>query len=206
MTRLRGEGLGDRSLALHLGTVGRVFRFAAAEMGWRGQDPTRLLERADRPKARRGHAGAIFEAHQLEETLAQAHEPFRTLFMLMAGTGCRVSEALGLRLDDLTLDGDPRVSFRRQMGRDGEERSLKTDESEGVVPITDTLAAALRAHLARTAKRGIPGDRVFATRSGRGARPAQRRARAAPGAACREATGRHADVPGSPRESEGQAR
>jgi integrase len=167
LAALRGEGLGERSLALHLGTVGRVFRFAAAELRWRGQDPTRLLERADRPRARRGHAGAIFEGDQLERTVAAAHEPFATLFKVMAGTGCRISEAVGLRLDDLILDDDPRIAFRRQMGRDGAERTLKTEESEGIVPITDSLAAALRAHLARTAERGIPGDYVFATRSGR---------------------------------------
>src|SRR5262245_21061661 len=120
MAKMRAEGLGERSLALELGTIGRVFRFAAGELGWRGQDPTRLLERGDRPKARRGHAGAIFEGQQLEETLAQAHEPFRTLFLLMANTGCRISEALGLRLGDLTLNDDPRIAFTRQVSRHGE--------------------------------------------------------------------------------------
>jgi integrase len=60
------------------------------------------------------------------------------------------------------LSGRPRRCFRFQLGPGGERKLLKTDDSEGVVPIPEQLAAELRAHLERTAERGIPGEFVFA--------------------------------------------
>ena len=48
------------------------------------------------PPSPRATAGLIFEGDELGRTIAAAHEPCRTLFKLLAGTGCRISEALAL--------------------------------------------------------------------------------------------------------------
>jgi integrase len=164
LTELRAEGLGERSLALMLAVVGRIYRHASRRLGWAGQDPTRMLERHERPKPSRDRRRAIFEREALEETIREAHEPCRTLFKVLAGTGCRISEALALTWENLYLDDDARIAFRWQVDRQGQRRSLKTDASARVVPIPSRLATALKAHAAR---RTSPGEYVFATRSGR---------------------------------------
>jgi integrase len=84
----------------------------------------------------------------------------------MAGTGCRISEALALTWGDLYLTDDARIAFQGQVDRKGQRRALKRRDSGvgRVVPIPSKLVDALQAHASRVA---TPGDFVFATRSGR---------------------------------------
>jgi integrase len=164
VSELRAEGLGERSLALVLAVVGRIYRHAARRLGWAGRNPVEMLDRHERPKPSRDRRRAIFERDALEETIAEAHEPCRTVFKVLAGTGCRISEALALTWDDLYLDEDARIALRWQVDRQGQRRPLKTDASARTVPIPGRLAAVLKAH---AAGRTTPGPYVFATRSGR---------------------------------------
>jgi integrase len=167
LSELRIQGLGERSCGTALALVGRVFRHAARHLGWAGKDPTTLLERHERPKPTQDRKRTIFHDQELEQTIVGATEPARTLFKLLAGTGCRISEALALQWDDLYLDADdPRVAFRGQVNRKGERQALKRRDNgvERVVPIPEGLAQALRNHVAHAC---APGEYVFATSSGR---------------------------------------
>jgi integrase len=167
LAALRSDGLGERSCALVLAVLGRIYRHAAADLRWAGRNPVDLLARHERPKPSHDRKRPIFDGDDLDQTVAAATEPYRTLFKLLAGTGARISETLAVRWSDLYLNGDdPRVAFRGQVDRKGERRALKRRDNgiERVVPIPAGLAKVLRGHVARSS---TPGEYAFATSTGR---------------------------------------
>lgn len=209
--QLRAAGLAESTIEGVLRVARRVYKFAARRMGWYGVLTIALLEPSERPKvtARRKHR--IYTPEQLAQTLAAAHEPYRTLFSFAAATGARVSECVGLVWADLDLL-DPEaatVSIEFQVDRSGVRQELKTEASRREVELPPSLARMLIAHRARSRHRR-PGDFVFATASGkalgqrnvsRDLRKAQRKARDAGGRPTfpvlhrRDAKGKPAEVP-----------
>ncbi|MBS1675796.1 MAG: site-specific integrase [Actinobacteria bacterium] len=166
--QLRAAGLAESTIEGVLRVGRRVYKFAARRMGWYGVLTIALLEPSERPKvtARRKHR--IYTPEQLAQTLAAAHEPYRTLFSFAAATGARVSECVGLVWADLDLR-DPEaatVSIEFQVDRAGERQELKTEASRREVELPPSLARMLIAHRARSLHRR-PGDFVFATASGK---------------------------------------
>jgi integrase len=94
----------------------------------------------------------VFEGRELEQTLAKADEPFRTLFTVAALTGARLSELLGLTWGNvriLDLD-DAELEFGWQVDRGGNRQPTKTDGSARTVPIPRELAVVLVAHRSRS--------------------------------------------------------
>lgn len=79
-------------------------------------------------------------------------ETFRTLFALLAVTGLRISEALGLRLDDVTADG----LFIRDS---------KFHKSRWV-PLHETTRTALQQHFERRRRVAGADDHLFVSSSG----------------------------------------
>lgn len=59
-------------------------------------NPVSRLLPSERPKPSQGKRRRIFEGRELEQTIAAATEPYKTLFTVAAITGARVSELLGL--------------------------------------------------------------------------------------------------------------
>lgn len=59
---------------------------------------------SERPKISQAKRRPIFEGEQLEQTIAAAHDPFRTLFAVVALTGARISELCGLLWADVRID------------------------------------------------------------------------------------------------------
>lgn len=72
---------------------------------------------------------------------------YRTLFGLLAATGMRISEAIGLRLDDVTHDGLAIHNTKFQKHR--------------LVPLHPTVAAELERYLAQRCQFDSSCDRVF---------------------------------------------
>ena len=137
-------------------------------MNWHGLNPVAELEGGERPKVSAAARRLIFHAKELGQTLAAAHEPFKTLFALGSVTGARMSECLGLVWSDLNI-GDldaAEVHFGYQVDRQGRRQPLKTEESRRTVEILRQLAAMLVAHKLRSTDTRPTGF-VFATRSGR---------------------------------------
>jgi integrase len=135
----------------------------------------------------------IFIGEQLEQTIAAAHEPFRTLFTVAALTGARISELCGLSWADVRIDDpeDSEIEFAWQVDRRGHRRPTKTDGSARTVPIPRELALVLAKHR-RGARRTAEDSFVFATGTGR---PLQQRNVAR---ALREAQTRAVDGNGRP--------
>jgi integrase len=204
---LRAEGLAEATIAIAVGVTNRIYRYAARRLGWVGTNPVSLMLPSERPKPSQAKRRRLFEGTELEETIAAAAEPYKTLFTVAALTGARLSELLGLTWANLRLDplDDAEIEFAHQVDRKGQIRPTKTHESARTVPIPAQLAQILVDHRSHC-KQLTPGDFVFATRSGRAIsqRNTVRALRAAQ-AAARSADGRATfpilhenDAPGQP--------
>jgi integrase len=85
----------------------------------------------------------IVSPEQAFGIMMELEEPYRTLVFLVAVTGLRISEALGLRWGDLDYERQMIHLRRVWVGNDMIDH-LKTDGSAAPVPLGDLLADALR--------------------------------------------------------------
>lgn len=87
---------------------------------------------------------------ELETFLGIAHPDYRLFFELLAVTGVRVSEAIGLQWRHLQLDGSaPHVKIRQGFAQ-GKPAPLKTRNSRRDIPIDHEFVVALRERRAET--------------------------------------------------------
>jgi integrase len=164
---LRADGLSESTGAIVIGVVNRIYRFAARRLGWSGANPVSLMLSSERPKPAQTKRRRIFEGAELEQTIAAAQEPWRTLFTVAALTGGRVSELLALTWGDVSLEDadEAQLDFAWQVDRHGQRQPTKTDGSARIVPVPRELALILVRH--KLASRfSKPTDFVFATRTG----------------------------------------
>jgi integrase len=75
--------------------------------------------------------------------------PYRSLVILLAGSGLRIGEALGLQVSDVDFLRRT-VRVERQRLQNGAIGPTKTSKSVRTVPVGDIVIAALAAHLAAT--------------------------------------------------------
>lgn len=104
------------------------------------------------------HRPSVTKA-ELGEILATTNKRYGVLFALLAGTGLRIGEALGLKIEDLS-QGCTILHVRRSIWR-GREQAPKTANAVRVVDIPEQLAQLLREYIA--GKAGY----LFAAKSGR---------------------------------------
>ena len=128
---LRADGLAESTIVIVVGVVNRIYRYAARRLGWAGTNPVSLLLPSERPKPGQSAKRPLFERGELEQTIAAAGEPYRTLFTLAALTGARVSELSALRWADVRISDpeDAEVEFASQVDRHGNLGPTKTDGS-----------------------------------------------------------------------------
>lgn len=165
---LRAEGKAEWTIATVLRAASRVFTFAGRRLNWHGVNPISRLENGERPKVTQTQRRRIFQGDELAQTLAAAHEPYRTLFAFAATTGARLSECLGLVWADLDVTDpeDATVTFAFQADRKSNRVALKTDEARRTVELPRSLVSLLLTHRARS-RHSQASAFVFATRSGR---------------------------------------
>ncbi len=165
---LRACGLSESTIVIVVGVANRIYRYAARRLGWAGVNPVSLMLPSERPKPSKGQRRRVFERCELEQTIAAADEPYRTLFTVAALTGARLSELLALSWTDVRVQDaeDAEIEFGHQVDRHGNLGPTKTDGSARTVPVPPELARLLAEHRRRSALVG-PRDFVFATRSGR---------------------------------------
>jgi integrase len=85
-------------------------------------------------------------------------EEWRAFFTLLAQTGVRIGELLGLTWSNVHLGDDPHILVTEQVYR-GERKRLKTDASVARVPLSQSMAAWLTA--LRRESDARPEDPVF---------------------------------------------
>ncbi|MGH8983105.1 MAG: tyrosine-type recombinase/integrase, partial [Acidimicrobiia bacterium] len=130
---------------------GRVARNAAADA-----DPPR----APRPQLR------AWEASHLSALLEQTRDDrLSALWQLLATTGLRRAEALGLRWMDIDLD-EARLSVRQTLAYVGTKASFsepKTGSSRRLVTLAPSTVESLRAHKARQAQERLALGPAYAS-------------------------------------------
>jgi integrase len=130
----------------------------------------RDLDRDDRPTAARLTEPRYLAREEVDRLLAAMGDTFRPAAATCAYAGLRLSEALGLRWQDVDLKAGT-LSVTAQLGQDGERVPLKTAASAATVPMLPALVLELRAHRSRLSERSLARVQadalVFTTAHGR---------------------------------------
>jgi integrase len=137
--------LSDRSIRNAL-TPLRLCLEAGAREGLLDSDLARSLVLPSRRGGRRWEVSERrFLTHQqLGRLLAEIPKAHKPLFMLLASTGLRISEAIALRWCDLDLDtSPPRLRVRRAIVK-GTVGAPKSRHGARTIPLADDLAMRLR--------------------------------------------------------------
>jgi integrase len=160
---LRGLSLANATKA-KLRNVMHVLFAHACRHQWLMSNPISLV----RQSAKRTKLPAILDAEEIQNLIAALPHPSRALVFLLAATGLRVSEALGLKWSDFDfIKGGINLTRAVVHQHVGE---MKTEVSQKPVPMGETLASAILEWHAQTIYRQ-PGDWVFASTKMDGVQP-----------------------------------
>jgi integrase len=134
--------------------LGAIFKHAARRLGYRGDNPVRLLERGELP-ASQETVRRILTDEELAALLDAVPELHRLLFDTMAQTGLRISEARGLIWANFNPDAGT-LTVDGQLSRGSERIPPKSRQSYRTIAIAPSLVARLREYRLAT---GRPSDR-----------------------------------------------
>ena len=149
---LVGKGLAGSSIARVLNSLTSVINFAISEYALELKNPFSRIyyDRSDKVKKRLPIP--VETIRRIQEECYRLDDEMRWLVALISDTGMRLSEAAGLHMDDIRLDGDiPHVVVQPHPWR-----SLKTAASERKIPLVGTSLWAAQRIVRQTA------DPVFA--------------------------------------------
>ena len=100
------------------------------------------LARLHLPTRAARYEARSFSVEQLQQILAAAAEPWRSLFYILTMTGLRAGEVLGLQWGD--IDFDRRILHIRRSAWYGKVQTAKSEASENVLPIPNALVTVLK--------------------------------------------------------------
>src|SRR6266446_6110251 len=115
------------------------------------------------------YKAVIITPEQAFRIMMELGEPFRTLVFLVAVTGLRISEALGLKWSDLDYERQM-IHLRRVWVGNELVLRMKTDGSAAPVPLGDLLADALQSWHRNTLY-AKPEDWIFPSSKMKGRTP-----------------------------------
>jgi len=143
ITKMQRKGLAPATIARYLAPV-RALLSDAVEDGDLAANPALKLAinaktRGTRPTSERVK---VMTRAELGAVLAAIPEQHRPIFEVMAGTGCRISEALGLKWRDLGENGST-LRIERQWYRGTLKPNTKTEAGARTVDLSPDLAAKL---------------------------------------------------------------
>lgn len=150
---LVGQGYKRSSIETALGILGRVLRMASVDgiavTVWR-RNALQL------PAAPAVEERPWLDVDALKQIFATAEEPWRRLFILLATTGMRGSEALGLKWGDVDFARSLIVVRRQAIG--GKSQALKSKKSAATLPMPPLLRdeLAILAAARRLVGTGVP--------------------------------------------------
>jgi len=144
----QGRRLSDSTIA-NIVIVPRAALSTAQREGLIRHNPGQGLTLPHRePLAEEEEVIKVFSREQLAAVLAMAPNEHKVLFELLATTGLRISEAIGLQRLHLQLDGsEPEVCVRRAIVK-GRVEPPKTKHGRRDVRLPPSLVHKLRSHLA----------------------------------------------------------
>lgn len=157
---LEAEGLRSNSVRAILAPLKAMYA-TAVEDGTVRVNPTRSVRVGVQRESPDGREVRALTRSELTRLLGHTPERWRLLLELLAQSGLRISEAIGLTWADVQFGERPRLLVRRQDCR-GEVGMLKSDHSRRDVPLSPATARRLW-----TLGADKPGtDRVFTSPQG----------------------------------------
>ncbi|MBZ5643701.1 MAG: site-specific integrase [Acidobacteriia bacterium] len=133
ITKLHKAGLSPKSIRNIVGVIKLIVDQRIAK-DWQ-------LKLPDNPQ----HEQPYFTLEQMLLIIAAAPEKYKVLFMVLAFTGMRIGEAVGLHIEDVDLVNNV-ITIRRSVWG-GKEQAPKTQNANRRVTIDQNLANALKAHI-----------------------------------------------------------
>lgn len=158
---LDDAGLRANGIRSILAPVKAMYATAVEDGAVRSNPTVNVRIGVDRRADESGREVRAMTRAELAVVLGQIPEEWRLLFELLAHTGLRISEAIGLTWADVDLGASPRLLVRRQDCR-GEIGPLKSANSRRDIPLSPGMARRLR--IARASH--VPAERVFTSPQG----------------------------------------
>ncbi len=142
--KMQAENLSPSSISKYLAGVRAMFS-DAVERGHVSVNPAlRLRINAKAQRAAEPKHGKVLARSDLAAVLAAIPEQHRLIFDVLAGTGCRISEALGLDWSDLEQKGEKTtLRIERQFYRGTLKPNAKTEAGERTLTLDAGLASKL---------------------------------------------------------------
>jgi integrase len=160
VTRVSEKGVSRKTVLNVLGTLSSILS-TAHDWGYNCQQIE--IGKLHLPPRDARYESPHFTVAQLRNILAMAEEPWRTLFTILAMTGLRAGEVLGLQVGDLDF---VRMTLTiRRSAWYGRIQAAKTRASETVLPMPEPLGQVLKSYLATGNRQA--DDFLFVTRNNR---------------------------------------
>jgi len=152
-----------------LSVTSALFNFAV-EQEIVPRNVCRDLTRTQRPGRKTERKARRIGVEDIEAVIEEMGQPFDSIAVVLAFSGLRISECLGLRWGDIDFEAKT-ISVEGQLGLEGKRVETKTEESMSAVPLLPRLERELRALRSRLAEdRGLASvhadELVFQTLNG----------------------------------------
>lgn len=160
VTRVAQAGVSRKTVLNVIGTLSSMLN-TAKDWGYTCEQIE--ISKLALPKRGLKYEAPRFTLEQLRLILATARNPWRTLFYILTLDGLRAGEGLGLKWDDIDFNhGLIKVNRSAWYGK---IKTAKSQASETVLPMPETLAEVLRAY--RSEWKANPDGFLFVTRNNR---------------------------------------
>jgi integrase len=164
--RQRGKNLAPWTISGTHTLISGLFRFALAR-GYLAANPLARLDRMERPRQQSRREARRLSDEEIRLLCENATAGYRPVVTTLAWTGLRVSEALGLRWQDINFEARE-IRVEHQLAPNGSLKPPKTKAGSRSIPLLPVLERELRAHRKAQLSRGLAGAEqlVFTTATG----------------------------------------
>jgi integrase len=161
VARLRAAGAKGWTVRGRLQILSSIYGHAVKRLGYVGDNPVGLLDRGERPSTSDAAPWRVLTDEELTRLLDAIPAEHRLVFELMAQTGLRISEALGLTWSSVDFDAATLTVETQRAHRGAAHVATKTQNSERTITLSPELIAKLRQYRLAT---GRPGGGEFLLR------------------------------------------
>jgi integrase len=167
-TKQRKDGLAPWTIAGTHTALSGLLRFALSR-GYVLSNPLHRLDKIEKPKQVSQREARRLTEDEVRALCTAATETYRPVVTTLAWTGLRVSEALGLRWEDIDFDAQE-IRVSGQLDETGQQKSrTKTAAGNRSIPLLPILEQELRKHRQKQLRRGLaaPEQHAFTTATGK---------------------------------------
>ena len=147
--------------------ISAIFTFAMSR-SYMNSNPLDRLSKMEKPRQIAKHEPRRLSDEEVRALCASSTPAYQGVITTLAWTGLRVSEALGLRWQDVDFDAGE-ITVRHQLDERGQLKRPKTKAGQRTIPLVPVLAEELKRHRRQQFGRGfVAAERlIFLTASGK---------------------------------------